>query len=476
MLSPDRASDFRSAFHSSVSQSSVPHSSDASAEAAKQRGASNSQKGDRNADHTSDYNDDAVQTVAAAAEPEPVQPKPYVSGAIDLFSGFAAEGSDTETDAPAPAGEDSDTSQDTTMTAVPVSGRSGILDRGLFSLNLFNGGSTVAIGGVRPHSSAATANDGNLTGTAELSGNPALLSPMLSEGAQPGNEPAPAAAGKDSGVAIDEAGSANKILDPGDLRIDVSSNASSSSAPVAFEAKLSQFTSANPQEGTLSSNTAPSPKAPANAPAEAASVPEAVEPAPKVEAPLAAIAVSAGSTASSAHATSSPSTAATDAPNQSSPVERLQPLMEAPAPLASSNHAITVNVAGETPDMGIALRFVERGGDIHLTVRTPNAEVAQELRGGLGDLAGRFEHAGLRAEISSPAAAQNSSSNSSFSNHSSPDSPADEGRSGGRGSGRNPGDSRNSSQDQQQEPQPSNRTGWIQAIQNISTSGLEHKS
>ena len=160
------------------------------------------------------------------------------------------------------------------------------------------------------------------------------------------------------------------------------------------------------------------------------------------------------------------STASTAAPAQASAAERMQPLIEAPAALPGSHNSITVKVAGETADTGIDLRFVERGGDIHLSVRTPSADIAQELRSGLNDLTSRLEHAGLRAEISTPAAAQSAFSDSSSSNSSSSHSQDDPGDTGRRGSGRNQGDP----DSQQQGSRASNQSRWIRTMQNSGAS------
>jgi hypothetical protein len=139
--------------------------------------------------------------------------------------------------------------------------------------------------------------------------------------------------------------------------------------------------------------------------------------------------------------------------------ERMQSIIEAPAPLAGSRQSITVKVAGATSDTGIDLRFVERGGDIHLSVRTASPEVAQELRGGLNDLVGRLEHAGIRTEVS----------NTSSSNSASADSSKDQGEPDRKGSSRNPGDA----QGQQQNSRGSNRSRWMEALEHSSTFSKE---
>ena len=117
--------------------------------------------------------------------------------------------------------------------------------------------------------------------------------------------------------------------------------------------------------------------------------------------------------------------------------------------MAPSGHAVTVNVRETADDAGVNLRFVERGGEIHVSVRTSDVQLAQDMRGGLNDLATRLEHAGIRTEIS------NLSAGESNTQRDAQQPPADH-----RGSGRQP-------QDSQREPREShknNPSGWRQAM------------
>ena len=51
----------------------------------------------------------------------------------------------------------------------------------------------------------------------------------------------------------------------------------------------------------------------------------------------------------------------------------------------------------------IDIRLVERGGEIHVSVRTSDAELAKGLRTDLSELAGRLDHSGYRTQIWRPA-------------------------------------------------------------------------
>ena len=168
---------------------------------------------------------------------------------------------------------------------------------------------------------------------------------------------------------------------------------SDTTGSVAFEAKLSPIT-----EGD-SGAAAPSAKPLSgwsSVPADAAAAqPEPVASAVKVETASPANSV-AESTSVAPQAR--PKTAATEEPAAS----RMHELIETPARPASANNALNLNVTGAN------VRFVERGGEIHVSVRTPDADFAHDLRSGLNDLAGSLQHAGIRTEVSSAPAGESS--------------------------------------------------------------------
>src|ERR1700677_556963 len=138
------------------------------------------------------------------------------------------------------------------------------------------------------------------------------------------------------------------------------------------------------------------------------------------------------------------------APQPEVPVAtQMQTLIESPAATAPS-HAVTVNVRESPDDPGVNLRFVERGGEIHVSVRTSDLGLAQDLRGGLTDLTGRLEHAGIRTEISNLSAGEPNSQRDAQ------QPPPDH-----RGSGRQSQDS----QREQQEPRKNNPSAWRKAIE-----------
>lgn len=253
--------------------------------------------------------------------------------------------------------------------------------------------------------------------------------------------------------------------DPGDPRIQEStSGASNPNDQVAFEAKLSpaagsanSSTSAAAQQSSGSSNQGGSADQGTAKQSSDGSADDASSNA-VASAPVLKTAIETSLAPQAAQAAPPPvhhpTTPAAAAQSDSSAAERMQSMIEAPSPLASSRHSILVKVPGETAGTGIDLRFVERAGDIHLSVRTPSSEVAQQLRGGLNDLVGKLEHAGIRAEVSSPSTGDAQLSNQSKDQNSQQDSSPD------RRGGRNQADS----QSQQQPSREQNQSQWFQAI------------
>ena len=57
----------------------------------------------------------------------------------------------------------------------------------------------------------------------------------------------------------------------------------------------------------------------------------------------------------------------------------------------------------------VSMRFVERGGEIYVSVRSNDADVADRLRGDLKSLAARFDEQGYRTESWRPSAGTGSS-------------------------------------------------------------------
>jgi hypothetical protein len=66
----------------------------------------------------------------------------------------------------------------------------------------------------------------------------------------------------------------------------------------------------------------------------------------------------------------------------------------AKAPAAA--HDIKLEVAGV--DRRVEVRLVERGGEVHMAVRTPDDRLAETLRAHLPQLSSRLEQSGFRAD------------------------------------------------------------------------------
>ncbi len=141
--------------------------------------------------------------------------------------------------------------------------------------------------------------------------------------------------------------------------------------------------------------------------------------------------------------------------------DRMEHVIEpAAAPAASSNDIrvrVPDNSGGSTE-----VRFVEAAGEVRVSVRTANSDLAQTLRSGLEDLSHKLSNDGVRAEIWHPGA---SASQSSFSQRSpQQDQQQDQRGSGGRddansGSGKQGSEGRGQSGSQQNKPQ------WLEELE-----------
>ena len=90
------------------------------------------------------------------------------------------------------------------------------------------------------------------------------------------------------------------------------------------------------------------------------------------------------------------------------PAAQMNQVIDPPAAAPKTNNDITVRIPDST-GQDTAVRFVERAGEVHVSVRTADAEMAQSLRGGLNDLVNRLEDGGIRTEVWQPGSASNTS-------------------------------------------------------------------
>jgi hypothetical protein len=91
-----------------------------------------------------------------------------------------------------------------------------------------------------------------------------------------------------------------------------------------------------------------------------------------------------------------------------SPAAQMDRVIDPPAAAPKTNNDITVRIPDST-GQDTAVRFVERAGEIHVSVRTSDVEMAQSLRGGLNDLVNHLEDGGIRTEVWQPGSASNAS-------------------------------------------------------------------
>ncbi len=156
-----------------------------------------------------------------------------------------------------------------------------------------------------------------------------------------------------------------------------------------------------------------------------------------------------------------PAPLATPAPGPSGtvtaaiPVERVSIPLPAPNP---TSHVTDVSVNIQVPradasgDDRVAIRMSQKGSEIHVSVRTPETQLAQSLRQDLGKLTTGLDQGGFRTETWRPTAANAAAQSNTDPQHQpTPDSPNRDGagsnaRSGGK-SGQEAGEQKRRQQD-----------------------------
>ena len=151
----------------------------------------------------------------------------------------------------------------------------------------------------------------------------------------------------------------------------------------------------------------------------------------------------------------------------------LAPADKAPAPTASEAHLIATDAApvkstGPLKELSlevsnqnqerVEVRMVERGGELHVAVRTGNADLAHGLREGISDLVSRLEETGFRTDTWRPVHAPAPASAASG-----PQQSATEFRNNSD-SQSNPGWSQQQSRGQR-DHQQSNRPSWVEELE-----------
>jgi hypothetical protein len=134
------------------------------------------------------------------------------------------------------------------------------------------------------------------------------------------------------------------------------------------------------------------------------------------------------------------------------PAARLDEAAGLPSTAPNTNRDITIRIP-DSNDQSTAVRFVERAGEIHVSVRTGDAEMAQSLRGGLNDLVNRLEDGGVRTEVWRPGPGSNAGSFQNDSHHPFADPDGSQGRQYPSGS--------NSEQESKQQ----NKPRWVKELE-----------
>jgi hypothetical protein len=135
-----------------------------------------------------------------------------------------------------------------------------------------------------------------------------------------------------------------------------------------------------------------------------------------------------------------------------SPAAHMDQAIDPPATTPKTNNDITVRIPDST-GQDTAVRFVERAGEIHVSVRTGDVELAQSLRGGLNDLTNHLEDGGIRTEVWQPGSASNGATSQSDSHQPFADPDGSNGRQYSSGS--------NSEQESKQQ----NKPRWVEELE-----------
>jgi len=138
-----------------------------------------------------------------------------------------------------------------------------------------------------------------------------------------------------------------------------------------------------------------------------------------------------------------------------SPAARMDQVQDPPATASNGNHDITIRIPDAT-DQGTAVRFVERAGEVHVSVRTSDTEMAQTLRGGLSDLVNRLEDGGIRTQVWQPGGEASTSQNDSHQNNSNQPFADPDGSNGRQYS---------SGSNSEQESKQQNKPRWVEELE-----------
>jgi hypothetical protein len=145
--------------------------------------------------------------------------------------------------------------------------------------------------------------------------------------------------------------------------------------------------------------------------------------------------------------------ARTKAPEAPTPAAPIEPAAET-RPAARPAQEIALRVDNPTADGKVELRVSERAGEVHVSVRTPDAELARAMREDLGSLTGKLSQSGY--ETAAP-----TNENSSFNrpHDQSRDAWTDQ-RNGSSGGGQQQRQQQQQQQQQQEDPRE-RRFAWL---------------
>jgi hypothetical protein len=158
------------------------------------------------------------------------------------------------------------------------------------------------------------------------------------------------------------------------------------------------------------------------------------------------------------------------APERSIPVSAATSIEAVSIPLAApkaTSHVTDVSVNVQVPradasgEDRVAIRMLQRGSEIHVSVRTPDSQVAQSLRQDLGKLTTGLEQGGFRTETWRPTAVNSGAQSNTSPQH----QPQPDGSNRGGGSNSGPGGNSGQGSGEQKRRQQDERPRWVAELE-----------
>ena len=156
------------------------------------------------------------------------------------------------------------------------------------------------------------------------------------------------------------------------------------------------------------------------------------------------------------HGTTSPiQTAGEASPKSSAPAAASVDIKDGPV-IARPAQEISLQISG-SGDRKVDVRLVERAGEVHVSVRTPDVTLAHEMQQELGSLTGKLAQSGYGTEQFTPLSAGSANLSDPRNSSQNQDHPSHNGQGSQQGG---------SGQQQQPQDEPGKRPAWVEEMEN----------